>query len=461
MWPGRGAVGPASGEGSGVKEGAAGLISSAHPNATTTSAAGPTAKAIQARRIEAEGYQNRARSPAFPAAPRARDDGAVIVLHVDMDAFYASVEQRDAPELRGLPVIVGGASRRGVVLAASYEVRPFGVRSAMPMAEALRLAPHARVVPPRRDAYARASEEAFEIFRRYTPLVEAISLDEAFLDTTASEALFGDGEATARAIKRDVRAEVELTASAGVAPCKFVAKIASDLRKPDGLVVVRPGEVPEFLAPLPIERMWGVGPKTAPRVRALGYRTLGDLARASDEALERTLGAHGVDMARLARGEDPRVVVADGAARSVSAEETYEEDLVGAGPVAATLLEHAARVARRLLRADLWGRTVTIKIKYADFALRSRSVTLPEPVQDTDAIHRAAVELLARVPLQGRRVRLTGVGVSGLSVGAPAPALFRDEAAEKRRALEALTVRIAERFGDEHAVVRGSLVRKR
>ena len=199
---------------------------------------------------------------------------AKTVLHVDMDAFYASVEQRDDPSLRGKPVIVGGRSRRGVVLAASYEVRPFGVRSAMPMAEALRRAPHAIVVAPHRDRYEAASEAVFAIFRRYTPLVEPLSLDEAFLDVTGSEALFGDGAAIAAAIKREVRAS-GLTASAGVAPCKFVAKVASDLRKPDALVVVRPDEVAGFLAPLPIERMWGVGPKTAPKMRALGTRRWG------------------------------------------------------------------------------------------------------------------------------------------------------------------------------------------
>jgi DNA polymerase-4 len=381
------------------------------------------------------------------------------ILHVDMDAFYASVEQRDHPELRGKPVIVGGRSRRGVVLAASYEVRPFGVRSAMPMAEALRRAPHAIVVPPSRDSYAQASEEAFEIFRRYTPLVEPLSLDEAFLDVTASQSLFGDGEQIAAAIKRDVKQELQLVASAGVAPCKFVAKVASDLGKPDGLLVVRAGEEAAFLAPLPIERMWGVGPKTAPKMHALGYKTLGDLVRAQTEQLERVLGSWGPEVARLAVGEDPRDVIPDGRAKSIGAEETYEEDLVGPAAVGASLLEHAARVARRMMRADLSGRTVTVKIKYADFSVRSRSLTLPEPVQDTDSIHRAALELLARVPLQDRRVRLTGVSMSGITTGGPPAGLFPDEQAEKRRAIERVTAKIADRFGDEGAVKRGSLVR--
>jgi len=380
------------------------------------------------------------------------------ILHVDMDAFYASVEQRDDPSLRGRPVIVGGRSRRGVVLAASYEVRPFGVRSAMPMAEALRKAPHAIVVAPHRDRYEKASEEAFAIFHRYTPLVEPLSLDEAFLDVTASRSLFGDGQTIARAIKDSVRAELGLTASAGVAPCKFAAKVASDLRKPDGLVVVPDDGVAEFLAPLPIERMWGVGPKTAPKMRALGYATIGDLTRGATETLERVLGVWGIEVARLARGEDARDVVPDALAKSIGAEETYEEDLVGADAIAPTLLDHAARVARRLVRAGLSARTVAVKIKYADFSLRTRRTTLPEPVQDTDGIHRAAIELLARMPLQGRRVRLTGVSVSGISEGAPPPALFPDAGAERRRKVEEVTARIADRFGDEGAVTRATLL---
>jgi DNA polymerase-4 len=328
------------------------------------------------------------------------------------------------------------------------------------MAEALRRAPQATVVPPHRDRYEAASEQVFAIFRRYTPLVEPLSLDEAFLDVTGSVALFGDGTSIAGAIKREVRAELELTASAGVAPCKFAAKVASDLRKPDGLVVVAEGEVAAFLAPLPIERMWGIGPKTAPKMHAMGYRTIGDLARADDATLERLMGSWGAEVGRLARGEDARDVIPDGQAKSIGAEETYEEDLVGAEQIAPTLLGHAGRIARRLIRAHLSAHTVTVKVKYADFTLRTRRATLPEPVQDTDAIHRAAVELLTRVPLEGRRVRLTGVSVSGISEGSPAPTLFRDERAEKRRRVEEVAARIADRFGDEGAVTRATLLGK-
>jgi DNA polymerase-4 len=383
------------------------------------------------------------------------------VLHVDMDAFYASVEQRDDPSLRGKPLIVGGSKRRGVVLAASYEVRPFGVRSAMSMAEALRRAPHAIVVPPRRDRYEAASAQVFAIFRRYTPLVEGLSLDEAFLDVTASRALFGDGEATAAAIKADVRRELALTASAGVAPCKFAAKIASDLRKPDGLVVVPPDGVADFLAPLPVERMWGVGPKTAPKMRALGIDTIGQLARADTKAMVAHFGTWGEQMILLARGEDDREVDPSGAAKSIGAEETYEEDLRDVESIRRTLLDHAGRVARRLIRAGLAARTVVVKVKYADFTLRSRRATLPEAVQDTDAIYQAAVKILARMPIESRRVRLTGVSVSGIEAGGPPLRLIPDADAEKRRRLEQVSARISERFGDERTVTRASLIRPR
>jgi len=382
------------------------------------------------------------------------------ILHVDMDAFYASVEQRDDPSLRGRPVIVGGSSRRGVVLAASYEVRPFGVRSAMSMGEALRRAPHAIVVPPRRDRYEAASAQVFAIFRRFTPLVEPLSLDEAFLDVTASRGLFGDGEATARAIKRDVRAEVDLTASAGVAPCKFAAKIASDLRKPDGLVVVPVDGIASFLAPLPIERMWGVGPKTAPKMRELGFATIGALASADPKTMVAHFGTWGEQMILLARGEDDREVDPSGRALSIGAEETYEDDLRDAESIRRTLLEHAGRVARRLVRSGLSARTVVVKIKYSDFTIRSRRATLPEPVQDTDAIYRAAVSLLARLPLESRRVRLTGVSVSGIEPGGPPLTLIPDVEAERRLKIEQVSARISERFGDERTVTRATLLKK-
>jgi DNA polymerase-4 len=368
-----------------------------------------------------------------------------------MDAFYASVEQRDDPKLRGKPLAVGGQSRRGVVAAASYEARPFGVRSAMPMMEALRLCPQLLVVPPRMDRYVAVSEQVFAIFRRFTPLVQGLSLDEAFLDVTHSRALFGDGETIARAIKDAIRSETGLTASAGVAPSKFVAKIASDLRKPDGLVVVPAAGVVEFLAPLPIERMWGIGVKTAPKLRALGVTTLGELARADARAMEGLLGTWGTVVRELARGEDDRDVDPEGVPKSIGAEETYEEDLADRDAIARTLLEHVRRVAQRMMKEGYGARGVQLKLKYADFTLRTRRQMLPAPVSDTDSIYRAALELLDRMPARQAptvsRVRLTGVSVFALGDAAPEPTLFPDVRGEKGRKVEEVVASVADRLG--------------
>lgn len=364
-----------------------------------------------------------------------------------MDAFFASVEQLDDPSLRGKPVLVGGAERRGVVAAASYEARPFGVHSAMPMAHALRRCPGAIVVPPRRRRYEEVSAQVFAIFRRFTPLVEGLSVDEAFLDVSASRRLFGEVEAIAARIREAIRRETGLTASAGVAPSKFVAKIASDLRKPDALVVVREEDVARFLEPLPIERMWGVGPKASARLRAMGYDTLGDLARADERALERALGAWGREVARLARGDDPREVEPDRDAKSIGAEETYDEDLTGRVEIERTLLAHAVRVAARLHEAGVYAKRVTVKLKYADFTLKTRQRELPEPVADATSLFEAARELLDRFPVVGRRVRLTGLSASELSDGARQGALFTDPTKERRRAVETAVAELRERFG--------------
>ena len=369
------------------------------------------------------------------------------ILHVDMDAFYASVEQRDDPSIRGKPVVVGERSRRGVVTAASYEARTFGVHSAMPMAEALRKCPHAIVVEVHMSRYADVSAAVFAIFHRYTPLVQGLSLDEAFLDVTASQSLFGDGTAIAQRIKNDIRTELSLTASAGVAPNRFIAKVASDLRKPDGLVVVADGEEAAFLAPLPIERMWGVGPKTAPRLRALGFATLDDLARCDVSRLERELGTWGAHVQALARGEDDREVDPNGVAKSIGAEQTYEEDLRDRDAIERTLLEHAERVAQRLVREGMCARVVVVKLKHADFTLVTRRSTLREPVADTGSIHTAAKALLDRIDLHGARFRLTGVSVGDLHDGPPPRTLFPDRAAERRRVVEQVVANVADRFG--------------
>jgi DNA polymerase-4 len=379
------------------------------------------------------------------------------ILHIDMDAFFASVEEKDDPRLVGKPVLVGGKARRGVVAAASYAARAFGCRSAMPMAEALRLCPHAIVVPPRRERYVEVSDQVFDIFHRYTPLVEGLSIDEAFLDVTESRSLFGDGPTIARRIKDEVKSETGLTASAGVAPCKFAAKIASDLEKPDGLTVVG-DDVAAFLAPLPVERMWGIGPKTSPTLRKLGYATLGDLARADPKALERVLGSWGVEVGKLARGVDARAVVPDRDAKSIGAECTYDEDLTTRESIARALLAHASRVAERLTAEKLEAGAVVVKLKYADFTLLTRRTTLPEPASDTRTLHDACIALLERFPLAGARVRLTGVAAHDLrEAGTSQASLFPDRAAERRRSVESVLLSAKGRFGG-HPITFASLL---
>ena len=385
------------------------------------------------------------------------------ILHLDLDAFYASVEQLDDPSLRGRPVIVGGPSNRGVVCAASYEARRFGVRSAMPTSQARRLCPEGVFLQPRFSRYGELSDRVFGIYRRYTPLCEPLSLDEAFLDVTASRALHGDGPSIAARIKREVRDETGLTVSAGVAEVKLAAKIATDLGKPDGLVVVPPGGVAAFLAPLPVGKLWGVGGVTEAALRKIGVNTIGDLARLPESAVSAALGADKAQGLRaLARGEDEREVVPDEAAKSVGGEETFEQDLVGEVALARALLLQAGRVGRRLRVAGLRGRVVTLKVKYADFTQVTRRVTLPAPTDDDRLIYRTARDLLARIEA-GRPVRLAGVTVSGFDeAAAAAPAdqldLFAGPAEAaggaapgadpRRRALHAALDKLADKYGE-------------
>jgi DNA polymerase-4 len=368
------------------------------------------------------------------------------IIHVDMDAFYASVEQRDNPALRGKPIIVGGHAQRGVVVAASYEVRPFGVRSAMPMARAMKAAPHAIVVKPRFSAYAEASEQVFAIFERYTPLIEPLSLDEAFLDVTASVGLFGTPADIARRIRKEIADELDLPASAGIAPVKFVAKIASDLAKPNGQREVRPEETVAFLAGLPVSRLWGVGPKTEEALKLAGLRTIGDVAAREPDWLEERLGSSGRHLWELSQGIDTREVVPDRAAKSVGAEDTFEEDLTGVDALKPHVHSQALRVGRRLRRAGVKGRVVQLKLKFADFTLITRRTTLREATDDGQTLYRTALELLERSH-EGKPVRLTGVSVQ-LDEVAPQLGLF--PAAPPRTAkLNAALDKIAERFGSK------------
>jgi DNA polymerase-4 len=367
------------------------------------------------------------------------------ILHVDMDAFYASVEQRDHPELRGKPVIVGGHPTRGVVLAASYEVRPFGVRSAMPMSRAVRLAPGAVVVPPRFSAYAEASEQAFDIFQRFTPLIEPLSLDEAFLDVTGSIALFGPPGAIATQIRRAIAQELNLTASAGIAAVKFVAKIASDLAKPNGQREVPEAETRTFLAALPVARLWGVGPKTEEGMKRIGLRTIGDIAARDRAWLESQFGSSGQDLWELSQGIDSRSVVPDREAKSIGAEDTFEEDIGDVERLVPLIHSQALRVGRRMRRAGLKARVVQLKLKYSDFQLQTRRLTLEEATDDGQALYRQALALLRRAPLP-RSVRLTGVSAQGFDAGGPQLGLFEPKP-ERQDKLNAALDRIAQRFG--------------
>ena len=378
------------------------------------------------------------------------------ILHIDMDAFFASVEQRENPSLIGQPLVVGGRSGRGVVAAASYEARTFGIRSAMSMREALSRCPDVHVVAPRHKFYSEVSREIFEVFRRYTPLVEGISLDEAFLDVTGSQKLFGTAVGIAQRIKAEITQETQLVASAGVAPSKLVAKIASDLDKPDGLVVVRPDEVRSFLAPLPIERMWGVGKVASAGLRGVGIETLGALSRAPLSVLSPVLGQNAANVQARARGEDNREVVTGSAPKSLGAESTFETDINEVALLRRYLLRHAREVARRLNHKDLDGRVVTLKIKYNDFKVRTLRRTLANSVSDTDSIYEVVCELLNQVDLSVRPLRLIGLSVSDF-VRSSQMTLFEAPQNDKRLKIQDLSDSIANRFGDA-GLTRASLL---
>ncbi|HET7297282.1 MAG TPA: DNA polymerase IV [Burkholderiales bacterium] len=337
------------------------------------------------------------------------------VVHLDMDAFYASVEQRDQPELRGKPVAVGGRPQaRGVVAAASYEARAFGVRSAMPMARALRLCPELMIVSPDFERYRRVSSQVMAILRACTPLVEPLSLDEAYLDVT--ENAWGEefGSRVARRLKQQIVEETGLTASAGVAPNKFLAKIASGYRKPDGLTVISPERVESFLQELPVEALWGVGPVTARKLRGLGIERLVQIRTADVQLLRDTVGSLADWLRQLSQGDDPRPVVPDRESKSSSTENTYAHDLVDADVIRAELDRMARENADWLARRRLAARTVTIKVRYSDFKTVTRSHTLSRPTSDADLIASWAVELAARTQAGTTAVRLLGVRVQGL-----------------------------------------------
>lgn len=376
---------------------------------------------------------------------RARDV-AEPILHADMDAFYASVEQRDDPQLRGRPVAVGGASARGVVAAASYEARRFGVRSAMPMVRARRLCPDLVVVPGRFDVYRDASRAVMAVFHGVTPLVEPLSLDEAFLDVSGAVGLFGDPVSIAHQIRATVRDEVDLAVSIGVASNKFLAKLCSGKAKPDGVLHLPADEVTAFLRPLPVSDLWGAGPRTVERLHDFGLRTVADIADSDVSLLMRLLGKdRGRQLHALAHGHDLRRVVAHEAAKSVSAETTFEVDVDDPEELQRVILRLATKVAARLRRADLSGRTVTLKVRFANFKTITRSHTVDVPTNATRDIADAAVELLDRLRLERVRVRLVGVGVGNLADGDAARQLVLD-LDDRWKSVDAVSDAVRERF---------------
>lgn len=379
-----------------------------------------------------------------------------------MDAFYPSVEVLDNPALKGQPVIVGGTRERGVVSSASYEARKFGVHSAQPIATAVRLCPSGIFLPVRMSRYKEVSERVFEVFHQFTPLVEPLSIDEAFLDVTGSTRLFGEPVDLAKKIKEMVFSETGLTVSAGVAPSKFVAKIASDLDKPDGLTVVPPDRVMEFLAPLPIEKMWGVGKATHEALTGLNVKTFGDLSRMPVEALERKFGKHGPKMHHLALGIDDREVIPVHEAKSVGNENTFSKDIVEMDPAKKELLSLANKVAHRMRRQAFTGKTVTLKVKYSDFVQITRAATLTRFTDDGLEIYATVCRLLKKTEVGRRPVRLLGISLSYLrhpGVKSQLSLFSQEETTEKRKELNTALDSLREKFG-EKTVQPGTLITK-
>ena len=374
------------------------------------------------------------------ATPRA-------ITHVDMDAFYAAIEQRDRPELRGLPVIVGASpTGRGVVSAASYEARRFGVRSAMPIGRAARLCPHAAFLPVDMRKYQRVSVQVMGILVDFSPLVEPVSVDEAFVDLSGTESLFGGPLDAVRLIKARIRAETGLTASAGLAANKFVAKVASELDKPDGLVVVAAGDEARFLGALPIERLWGVGRVMAKALGDLGFTTIGQLQRAPRAVLARRFGRHGETLHDLAFGRDDRSVEPYGVPKSIGAEETFGADCTNPEQLKTTLRAHAERVAAELREGGFSAGRVTLKLRLAPFETHTRSITA-EPTQDGLELYRRALALLERDRVT-RPVRLIGLSASRLGPSGQGQLGLLDPAALRRERLARVVDRLTARFGE-------------
>ncbi len=390
------------------------------------------------------------------------DDAGCTILHVDMDAFYASVSLRDRPDLRGTPVIIGGGGTRGVVLSATYEARALGIHSAMPMSRARRLAPQAVVLPPDHAWYAEVSRNVMSLFRSVTPLVEPLSLDEAFLDVSGALRRLGRPTAIAEMIRARVEDEQSITCSVGVATTKFVAKLASTRAKPDGMLVVPADRVIDFLHPLPVGSLWGVGERTEEQLTRLGLRTVGDIAHTPKATLERTLGpAAGGHLHDLSWGRDPRRVVPDESEKSIGNEETFAQDIDDPEIVQAHLLKLSDQVAGRLRSAGLAGRTISIKVRFSDFTTITRSRTLQHPTDVGQEIYATSRHLYRALGLERVRIRLVGVRMEGLVPAQDAPRqLLLGEEGSGRRDAEVAVDGLRARFGAD-AVRPGRLMNGR
>lgn len=383
-----------------------------------------------------------------------------MILHVDMDAFYASVEEREQPELVGKPLIVGGTPEgRGVVAAANYAARRFGIHSAMATSRALQLCPKVIVLRPRMELYADISRQIRDIFHRYTPIVEPLSLDEAFLDATGSQQLFGSVEAIGQSIKRDILSELNLIASVGVAPNKFLAKLASDLDKPDGFTVIAADNIDATLAPLPVSRIWGVGKVTKQKFDGMNVQTIGELRQLSVDELKQHFGSNGEHFWKLARGIDDREVIPDREAKSISHENTFPEDVRDMDVLRAWLMEMTELVARRLRQNELSGRTVHLKVRYSNFETITRSKSLSSASNNTTLLWETAAELLkSQLPDRPLVVRLLGMGVSNLQRPTSVQmSLFDEESDTKDDKIDGVADQIREKFGSL-SLRRGSAV---
>lgn len=377
-----------------------------------------------------------------------------MIAHVDMDAFFAAVEQRDNPALQGRPVIVGADPQdgkgRGVVAACSYEARKFGIHSAMPISFAYGRCPHAVFLRGDMHKYAAVSRQIFKILERFSPDIEPISIDEGFIDLTGSYQLFGSPEETCKKIKATIKQETGLTASIGLAPNKMTAKIASDLKKPDGLVIVKPQDLLQFLHTLPVEKLWGVGKNTLSNLKKFGIQKVGDLAKRDKKQMMDLFGKHGVHLWKLARGIDPRPVRPSESVKSIGNERTYIKDETDVKKIESTLMFLSEKVSRRLRKANYKGRTITLKIRFSDFKTFTRAGSLHQPTNFVEDIYRIVLQKAHEFPLGKNPVRLIGVAVSNLAIEEKQPNLFAAEDSDsgKKEKLHTALDEIKDRFGE-------------